>query len=329
MGSRGSNHSGMGVVEGEEYKHFLSGYSVMDIMGGGYSGKVCGDAHIMGGGGVFCRRMFGGGSYSSVRSTDVEIKAVDCHDVFGGGFMGDVLKGTMVRIGTNKPDATSALNNSDIYIHGNIYGGNDVSGYVNVVLNKDGYFKDNGGKGTSIQIFGGHIYGDVYGAGNGNYLYANDLNGNKKVTVNEYYPLNPDDPKSETVPLVYTVPMRSTMPSLGAATDAVKIVNINSWRPLTNRVSIDIIGSATDTIHIDGNVYGGGNSATVQKVLAPDEEDSTEVSDEMVGDVNVNIGSHVRIGGVLSAPHRPLLPTRGDRHPGQPDMERKRGRQGS
>lgn len=299
MGSRGSNHSSMDFVEGEEYKHFLSDYSVMDIMGGGYSGKVCGDAHIMGGGGVFCRRMFGGGSYSSVRSTYVEIKAVDCHDVFGGGFMGDVLKGTTVRIGTNKPDATSTLNNSDIYIHGNIYGGNDVSGYVNVVLNKDGYFKDNGGKGTNIQIFGGHIYGDVYGAGNGNYLYANDRNGNKKVTVNEYYPLNPDDPKSETVPLVYTVPMRSTMPSLGAATDAVKIVNINSWRPLTNRVSIDINGSATDTIHIDGNVYGGGNSATVQKVLAPDEEDSTEVSDEMVGDVSVNIGSHVRIGGVF------------------------------
>ena len=299
MGSRGSNHSGMGFVEGEEYKHFLSGYAVMDIMGGGYSGKVIGDTHIIGAGGVFCRRMFGGGSYSSVRSTDVEIKAVDCHDVFGGGFMGDVLKGTTVRIGTNKPDATSALNNSDIYIHGNIYGGNDVSGYVNVVLNKDGYFKDNGGTGTNIQIFGGHIYGDVYGAGNGNYLYANDRNGNKKVTVNEYYPLNPDDPKSETVPLVYTVPMRSTMPSLRAATDAAKIVNINSWRPLTNRVSIHINGtSATDTICIDGNVYGGGNSATVQKVLAPDDE-QLEDSDVMVGDVSVNIGSHVRIGGVF------------------------------
>lgn len=33
MGSRGSNHSGMNFVEGEEYKHFLSDYSVMDIMG--------------------------------------------------------------------------------------------------------------------------------------------------------------------------------------------------------------------------------------------------------------------------------------------------------
>ena len=300
MGSRGTNHSGMDVVEGEEYKHFLSGYSVMDIVGGGYSGKVCGDTHIIGAGGVFCRRMFGGGSYSSVRSTDVEIKAVDCHDVFGGGLMGDVLKGTTVRIGTNTPDAMATFNNSDIYIHGNIYGGNDVSGYVNVGLNKDGYFKDNGGTGTNVSIYGGHIYGDVYGAGNGNYLYANDRNGNKKVTVNEYYPLNPDDPKSETVPLVYTVPMRSTMPSLRAATDAAKIVNINSWRPLTNRVSIHINGtSATDTICIDGNVYGGGNSATVQKVLAPEGEDNMEGSDEMVGDVKVNIGSHVRIGGVF------------------------------
>ena len=127
MGSRGTNHSGMDVVEGEEYKHFLSGYSVMDIVGGGYSGKVCGDTHIIGAGGVFCRRMFGGGSYSSVRSTDVEIKAMDCHDVFGGGLMGDVLKGTTVRIGTNTPDAMATFNNSDIYIHGNIYGGNDVS----------------------------------------------------------------------------------------------------------------------------------------------------------------------------------------------------------
>ena len=251
-------------------------------------------------GDVFGRRMFGGGSYSSVRSTDVEIKAVDCHDVFGGGLMGDVLKGTTVRIGTNTPDAMATFNNSDIYIHGNIYGGNDVSGYVNVGLNKDGYFKDNGGTGTNVSIYGGHIYGDVYGAGNGNYLYANDRNGNKKVTVNEYYPLNPDDPKSETVPLVYTVPMRSTMPSLREATDAVKIVNINSWRPLTNRVSIHINGtSATDTICIDGNVYGGGNSATVQKVLAPEGKDNMEGSDEMVGDVKVNIGSHVRIGGVF------------------------------
>ena len=150
-----------------------------------------------------------------------------------------------------------------------MYGGNDVSGYVNVGLNKNGYFMDNGGTGTTINIYGGHLFGNVYGAGNGNYLYATDRNGNKNVTVNEYYPINPNDPDSETVPLVYTVPMRENMTQLKATSDAVKMVNINSWRPLTNKVSINIHGvSTSDTVRIDGNVYGGGNSATVLKMLA-------------------------------------------------------------
>ncbi len=298
MEGRGSILEGIDIVKGEEYKHFFNGYSVMDIIGGGYSGKVVGDTHIVGSGGVFCRRVFGGGTYSSVNSTDVELKAIDCHDIFGGGFMGDVLKSTTVRIGDNKP-ATSphTYSNADIFIHGNVYGGNDVSGYVNVGLNKNGYFMDNGGTGTTINIYGGHLFGDVYGAGNGNYLYATDRNGNKNVTVNEYYPINPNDPDSETVPLVYTVPMRENMTQSRATSDAVKMVNINSWRPLTNKVSINIQGvSTSDTVRIDGNVYGGGNSATVQKLLA---YGASEDTDKSAGDISVNIGNHVRIGGVF------------------------------
>lgn len=298
MEGRGSILEGIDIVKGEEYKHFFNGYSVMDIIGGGYSGKVVGDTHLVGSGGVFCRRVFGGGTYSSVNSTDVELKAIDCHDIFGGGFMGDVLKSTTVRIGDNKP-ATSphTYSNADIFIHGNVYGGNDVSGYVNVGLNKNGYFMDNGGTGTTINIYGGHLFGDVYGAGNGNYLYATDRNGNKNVTVNEYYPINPNDPDSETVPLVYTVPMRENMTQSRATSDAVKMVNINSWRPLTNKVSINIQGvSTSDTVRIDGNVYGGGNSATVQKLLA---YGASEDTDKSVGDISVNIGNHVRIGGVF------------------------------
>lgn len=299
MEGRGSILEGIDIEEGKEHMHFYSGYCVMDIIGGGYSGKVVGDTHIVGSGGVFCRRVFGGGTYSSVNSTDVELKAIDCHDIFGGGFMGDVLKSTTVKIGYEKTPTTSTYSNADIFIHGNVYGGNDVSGYVNVGLNKDGYFMDNGGTGTSINIYGGHLFGDVYGAGNGNYLYATDRNGNKKVTVNEYYPVNPNDPDSETVPLVYTVPMRENMTQLRSTSDAVKMVNINSWRPLTNKVNINIKGvSKSDTIRIDGNVYGGGNSATVQKMLAygASEEANTNT---YVGDINVNIGSHVRIGGVF------------------------------
>ena len=293
MEGRKSIHHGIDIEKGKEYKHFYSNYSVMDIVGGGYSGEVCGTTHIVGAGGVFCRRVFGGGFYSSVDSTDVEIRAIDCSDVVGGGFMGDIKKGTNVRIGLEDTSSEKIYNNADIYIHGSIYGGNDVSGYVN--LNDTvGYFKDNGGSGTNIDIFGGHIFGNVYGAGNGNYLYANDRNGNTKVTVNEHYPLDPKDPNSQKVPLVYTVPMRHGMGLFKAASDAAKLVNINSWRPLTNKVKINIKGnSSEDAVRIDGSVYGGGNSATVQKIY--DEEDS----DKYIGDIKINIGSNVRIEKVF------------------------------
>lgn len=278
------------IKKGEEYKHFLSGFSVMDIVGGGYSGKVVGNSHVEGSGGIFCRRVFGGGFYNSVKSTTVNIKAIDCHDIFGGGMMGDVIDSTAVNIGN--PSAPNS--NKAIFIHGNVYGGNDVSGYVNVSV-KDGVFTDNNGSGTHINIYGGKIYGNVYGAGNGNYLYALDKNQNQKVTVNEYYPMNPEDPNSETVPLVYTVPMRKSMPSYKEASDAAKIVNINSWRPLTNKVSIEIKGNSTsEKVNIAGDVYGGGNSATVLKV-----KDKDNKAVEKVGNIQINIGSHVNIGRVF------------------------------
>ena len=294
MSERGSL-SDYDIKEGEEYKHFVSGYSVMDFVGGGYSGKVEGDTHISGNGGGFCRRVFGGGFYNSVNATNVDIKAIDCHDVFGGGLMGDVLKSTKVNIGSNEDTSSSTFKNSDIYIHGNIYGGNDVSGYVNVELDANGYFKDNGGTGTHINIYGGRIDGNVYGAGNGDYLYALDKKGNTKVTVNEDYPFNPNDPNSETESLVYTVPMRDNMPSYKAASDAAKIVNINSWRPLTDKVNIMIKGvSATDTVYIKGDVYGGGNSATVQKV-----QNAYARTNVTTGAITIDIGNHTRIGRVF------------------------------
>ena len=278
------------IKKGEEYMHFLGGYSVMDIVGGGYSGKVVGNTNVEGSGGIFCRRVFGGGFYNSVDSTTVNIKAIDCHDIFGGGMMGDVIHSTVVNIGN--PSVQNS--NKAIFIHGNVYGGNDVSGYVNVSV-KDGDFTDNNGYGTHINIYGGKIYGDVYGAGNGDYLYALDRKGNTQVTVNENYPLNPNDPNSETTPLVFTVPMRENMPSHKAASDALKMVNINSWRPMTNKVNIQIMGnSKNDTVLIKGDVYCGGNSATVLKV-----KETQTASVETVGSVNLKIGSHVNIRSVF------------------------------
>ena len=288
------------IKKGEEYKHFLSGYSVMDIVGGGYSGKVVGNTNVEGNGGIFCRRVFGGGFYNSVQNTTVKINAIDCHDIFGGGMMGDVIESTTVKIGNQTSAGTassseSELGNKDIFIHGNVYGGNDVSGYVNVSV-KNGDFTDNGGTGTHINIYGGKIDGDVYGAGNGDYLYALDRKGNSQVTVNEHYPLNPNDDNSETVPLVFTVPMREYMPSHQGASDALKIVNINSWRPMTNKVSINIKGNGkSDAVLIKGDVYCGGNSATVLKV----KKEAETASAKTEGSVNLTIGSNVNIRSVF------------------------------
>lgn len=303
QGRDANNHQDIELKPGKEHEHFYSDFSYMDIVGGGYSGTVEGSTNISGAGGVFCRRVFGGGFYSSVKETNVTIKAIDCRDIFGGGFMGDVKEATHVIIGsdnsttgstTGGPSGTSKFNNSDIHIHGNVYGGNDVSGYVNITAEENG-FRDNGGEGSNIKILGGHIYQNVYGAGNGNYLYALDKNQNQKVTVNEYYPMNPEDPNSETVPLVYTVPMRKFIPSYKEASDAAKIVNINSWRPLTNKVNIEIKGNSTsEKVKIAGDVYGGGNSATVLKV-----KDMDNKAVEKVGNININIGSHVNIGRVF------------------------------
>ena len=305
------------IKKGEEYMHFLSGFSVMDIVGGGYSGKVVGNTHVEGSGGIFCRRVFGGGFYNSVNSTTVNIKAIDCHDIFGGGMMGDVINSTAVNIG-NPSTLSSENSNKAIFIHGNVYGGNDVSGYVNVSV-KDGDFTDNKGSGTHINIYGGKIYGDVYGAGNGDYLYALDRKGNTQITVNENYPLNPNDPNSETTPLVFTVPMRENMPSHKAASDAAKMVNINSWRPMTNKVNINIKGNSNeDYVLIKGDVYGGGNSATVLKAQKANAQASEQVNEqvndqassqsgtqtvaqttETVGSVAIKIGSNVNIRSVF------------------------------
>lgn len=322
MTGRGSKiDPSIDLKKGEEYKHFWSGYSVMDFVGGGYSGKVEGETYVTGDGGAFCRRLFGGGFYNSVKATHVDIYAMDCRDIFGGGMMGDVEKSTTVNIGTQNPSAASSestFSNKDIFIHGNVYGGNDVSGYVNVVQ-KNGNFTDNEGTGTHINIYGGKIDGDVYGAGNGDYLYALDRKGNTQITVNENYPLNLNDPNSETTPLVFTVPMRENMPSHKAASDAAKMVNINSWRPMTNKVNINIKGNSDkDYVLIKGDVYGGGNSATVLKAQKANAQASEQVNDQTndqansqsgtqtvaqtiktVGSVDIKIGSNVNIRSVF------------------------------
>ena len=142
---------------------------------------------------------------------------------------------------------TDGNTGESIWVHDNIYGGNDVSGDI---LNK-----------TVLNLSAGHVFGNVYGAGNGDYLYAVGRNREKKVTVNEYYRMG-----KNTYDLVYTVPLRSFMTSIAASTPAQRMVNCSSYRPKVQSVEINLSGPSADNRLELGGVFGGGNSATVNNI---------------------------------------------------------------
>ena len=89
------------------------------------------------------------------------------------------------------------------------------------------------------------------------------------------------------------------------------MVNINSWRPMTNKVNINIMGNSNeDYVLIKGDVYGGGNSATVLKAQKADTQASAQANSqsgsqtvaqtiETVGSVAIKIGSNVNIRSVF------------------------------
>ena len=251
--------------EAELHSHFYSRQAVMDVIGGGYSGIVRGTTNVTVGGETFLRRVFGGGFYAPVGATNVNIKSIDCNDIFGGGLMGDVgftdainystyLKDNpdnrgkvTINIGTDKDGSGNYNTGKSIYVHCDVYGGNDVSGDI---LNK-----------SVLNISAGHVFGNVYGAGNGDYLYAIGRNKEKSVTVNEYYKQG-----KNTYDLVYTVPMRSFMPGISASTAAQRMVNCSSYRPKVQNVEINLNGNYADKPLELGGVYGGGNSATVSSL---------------------------------------------------------------
>ena len=228
--------------EAELHSHFYSRQAVMDVIGGGYSGIVRGTTNVTVGGETFLRRVFGGGFYAPVGATNVNIKSIDCNDIFGGGLMGDVgftdatnystyLKDNpdnrgkvTINIGTDKDGSGNYNTGKSIYVHCDVYGGNDVSGDI---LNK-----------SVLNISAGHVFGNVYGAGNGDYLYAIGRNKEKSVTVNEYYKQG-----KNTYDLVYTVPLRSFMPGISASTAAQRMVNCASYRPKVQNVEINLNGN--------------------------------------------------------------------------------------
>jgi len=267
------------------YTLFKSEQAIMDVIGGGYNGKVGGDTHVTIAGDPFIRRVFGGSFYADVRNTNVTITSACVDDIFAGGMMGDV-KAVVNAEGvaehgtaTLNIGADGATTNSKILICHDVYGGNDVSGQI------DGQI--------TVDIKGGKIYHNVYGAGNGNYLYA--LNEERqKVTAVEGYLA-----QGSVYDLVYEVPRRvELMPaSAESSSEAARLVNINSYRPLSQFINLSIAGASSSPavpgddvarVKVLGKVFGGGNTATVTKLDG--ENDPT---------VTVNIGNYVKANEVF------------------------------
>lgn len=269
----------------ELYKRFKSYQSLLDIIGGGYNGLVEGNSNVHIGGNTFMRRAFGGGYYAKVSNSKVLVTSGDIDEVFGGGVIGDVLHNSFVTIGQHGDSLfvgnTYHKANDKLFINQNVYGANDVSGAVGMEDNKEEH-KD--GDGTHVILRGGTVYGDVYGGGNGDYLYALSPTNDTKVKPHEHYKLNQES--DDSYDLVYTVPMRPGMVSAASTSPAQRIVNINTFRPIAVESRIDMKGLEGEPLKVKGNVFGGGNSATIRGI------GQTPV-------VNINVGDYVELGGLF------------------------------
>lgn len=190
----------------------------------------------------------------SVASRDIYI-----NNLFGGCRLADVDAGTDME-GEDDSDRYGAnVIITDGHIE-NVYGGNDVSGTVR--------------NGTHVYI-NGAISGNVYGAGNGDYVYVYDTSDEPVTQMREMF-------DAENRYSYYLVP--PTYPA--ATTDVEKLRHINRLRPNAERSYLHLEGTETRQAYVKGDVYAGGNSASV-----------TGADEEHI-DVRFNIGSYVTLNGV-------------------------------
>ena len=181
----------------------------------------------------------------------------------------------------------ATVNVLDGYIE-NVYGGNDISGKVY--------------HGTNVNISGA-VSGNVYGSGNGFYLYKwdNTINWDNK-TENPYQADVIEEFSSDLKELVYHVKPTGDKSGWAAASDTKKLLTINDYRPSVEKAFLNIAGiSPKDAVgtlgqdgyspavpkkiaYVKGNVYCGGNASTI------------------IGDASFTkfkIGSYVTLNGVF------------------------------
>ena len=143
----------------------------------------------------------------------------------------------------------------------NVYGGNDISGNVYA--------------GNTVSILT-HVYGDVYGGGNGSYAYTDNVKLKDDPRWSDLY-YNPDE--------VLTAAGMTGVP------DKLKSVTaLNLIRPNAEKVSILVRGEEGNPTIVDGGLYVGGNSASLRENVAGASSGNQ---------THVKIGSHVIIDNVF------------------------------
>ena len=262
------------LIEKQETVPFLT---FTDVFGGGLNGKVFGSTNVTVMGSSFIRNIYGGGMRGDCGIRDMElngdhffnhsnaernyttrstvnVKSGRVIRVYGGSLMSNVGGETEVNIGT----PGDSINNANLSIC-RVTAGNDVTGVI-AGGNNERY-------GTHLNIYGGTILFDVFGAGDG------------------------EDIQSEYL--------------TRASIDKSNSQHILRARPHVASTEINIYGSSeNDRVKILGSLFCGGNNTTVglfegsknnnldwgliREVLVPNS-----------GRVALNIGSHVSIGSLV------------------------------
>ena len=296
------------AADGAKWSHGAPGRSCMDIVGGGYNGKVLGSTNVSVGGDVVVRKVYGGGYYASVNETNVTIKSGLYNRIYGGGLIGNVYGKANLTFGQQGTSANIKMHNGKLLVKDAIYGGNDISGTVGTSeaidhTNASGVTYhvynpvDADNKGVRMNIYGGLVLGDVYGAGNGNHTgYTNP----------EHMQFGLSQHPSENY-------RRVQKPE---QTDPTVTEFVYKYRPRTAHVVMNIQGNegtdfndapGVDKVRIWGRTFGGGNSCNVGRwdgtkddnaeVYAADET-SWHPGNNFLGEgtIQINIGSHVQLG---------------------------------
>ena len=143
----------------------------------------------------------------------------------------------------------------------NVYGGNDIAGNVYA--------------GNTVGIMT-HVYGDVYGGGNGSYAYTDNVLLKDDPQWSDFY-YNPDE-------------VLAAAGVTGVSDDLKSVTALNLIRPNAEKVSILVRGTAENPTIVDGGLYVGGNSASLRENVTGSSSGNQ---------THIKIGSYVIIDNVF------------------------------